>query len=724
MSSPAPGSADILRQLENVLASPSFRGAERSSRILRFLVEQTVAGNADSLKEYTIGAEALGRGASFDPRIDAIARVEVSRLRTRLEQYYATAGRHDEIVLVLPRGSYVPGIERRKPEPVNATDPPDRDWRWAGWAAAAVLLLGILGFLHSRIPHPPTKQPSISLDVELWPDGQFANVVGTQLALSPDGSAIVFTARAPAGGSELYLRRLDGSDNVRLPGTEGARGPFFSPDSEWVAFWATGKLKKAPLRGGAPITLCDAPDLLGGTWADDGNIIAALTTEAKLWRIPASGGQPSAILDATPQVQRLMWPHVLPGSRAVLFSSVGLTPDSGTIDVLSLADGSRRTLVRNGVFGRYISSGHIVYVNQGSLYAQRFDADRLELQGSAALIVPDVEFSPTFGFAHFDVSNNGTLAYRRRSASGQFTLGMISPEGESSPIVPGAGPWLWPRVSPDGKRVAVTRAESGESRIWIVDVESGNTVPFSAAKGHAAAAVWLPDGKSLAFQGRGTLEWLPVGSSGTARTLMTGGVYIPWSISRDGTRMAYYQLNASTHFDLWTVPLSWEGSELRVGTPEPFLRTTAVETYPSFSPDGQWIAYVSLQSGAYEVYVRSFGREGSEVQVSKGGGRLPVWLRQRPELIYETEDHRLMVAPWRVRDGVFEAEKPRAWGELRLGDTGVLPNFDVASDGRIVALMPVEGPRRGRSQLRNQLRNHVTFRLNFFDEVERRLAPR
>ncbi len=710
------------RQLEAVLASPSFRTAERSKKLLRFVVEQTLAGKADELKDYTIGAEALGRGKAFDPRTDAIARVEVSRLRGRLDQYYATDGATDRFRFVLPRGSYVPLIEKTEPaapaDEVSISGPQVRargSWLWT-----AILCLGcsvIVGavtfvYLSTSIPASPAHPP-VLVDMELLPEGEFANVVGTQLSLAPDGSSIVFVARTPGGGSELQLRRLEGSGNVRLPGTEGARGPFFSPDSEWVSFWSTGKLKKIALTGGSPITICDAPDLLGGSWGEDGYIVATLTTEAKLWRVPAGGGKPVPILDATPRILRFLWPQVLPGARAVLFSNFALNPDAGSIEVLTLAEGKRRTLVQNAMFGRYLPSGHLVYINQGSLYALRFDLEKLQILGSPVLVASEVEFSPTFGYAQYDVSRNGTLVFRRRSAAGQFSLNLAPPSGDPRRIseVP-PGYWIWPKISPNGRHAAVDRMESGERKIWMVDL-ANKTAPVPFTPPGTGSAVWLPDGAALVFQGDRTIDWAPNTTPAKPRTLLSAGICIPWSISPDGKRLAYSVLNPQTHFDLWTVPLSWSGSELRAGTPEPFLTTPAVETYPSFSPDGQWMAYVSLQSGTYEVYVKSFGRDGAEVQVSKGGGRLPIWLKRKREIVYETSDHRLMSVDWHVRNGAFEVGQPRSWSETRLGDTGVLPNFDVAANGEMLALLPPAGLK--------QVRNQVTFRFHFFEELERRL---
>src|SRR5262249_5271965 len=150
-----------------------------------------------------------------------------------------------------------------------------------------------------------------------------------------------------------------------LPETEGSRGPFFSPDGQWVAFWAGGKLKKAPIAAGSPIVLCDATDLLGGSWGDDGNIIATLNSSARLWRVLSAGGSPTPVVDLTGKVARVLWPQVLPGSKAVLFTAAAASPDAGNIEVFSFRDSSRKTLVRGGTYGRYLPSGHLVYINQG-----------------------------------------------------------------------------------------------------------------------------------------------------------------------------------------------------------------------------------------------------------------------------------------------------------------------------------------------------------------------
>jgi serine/threonine-protein kinase len=703
-------------QLLKVLGSEVFRNAGRSSKLLRFLVEQALNGQEDRLKEYTIGAEVLGRGESFDPRIDSIARVEVSRLRSRLEQYYASEGRNDPLVIVLPKGSYVPVFEPRRDSP--APRPTDQAMLWFALGGTVVACVFVVGLWALRSAAPMTDRPLVQLEVELRSVGQLGSVVGTHVALSPDGTRLAFVASDSDGVSHIYTRRFAEPAVSELPGSDGARGPFFSPDGQWVAFWASGKVMKAPIAGGSPIIVCEAADLLGGSWGDDGNILAVLNSSSKLWRIPSSGGTPTAAVEVAPGINRQAWPQVLPGAKAVLFTSMGAGgPDAGNIEVFSFREGRRKTVVRGGTYGRYLPSGHVAYINQGTLYALPFDLNRLEPLGAAVAILDNVEYSSTFGFAQFDFARNGTFVYRRTAARGLFTLQWLSSRGETEAILEKPGPYLWPRLSPDGERLAVCRSDSDRTGIWILDLRRRKFTPLSPDHGTQCAPVWSPDGHYIFFQYNAKLVWLPADGSGQPQTILgDNSLNVPWSFSPDGKRLAYYSLSPITHFDLLTVLLEVHGGDIRAGKPEPFLASKAIETYPTFSPDGHWVSYASIQSGSFEVYVRAFPDDGSEVQVSKGGGRVSYWRVHGGELLYSTDDQRIMAATYRINDGVFRAEAPRLWSQTRLADTGVLPNFDVAADGRIAALLPAAAPNERQSP------NHVTFLMNFFDELRRR-AP-
>ncbi|MBA3885467.1 MAG: hypothetical protein H0X67_07005 [Acidobacteria bacterium] len=292
----------VVQQLERVLASATFRGAERSRALLKFLVEQALAGKADRLKEYTLGAEALGRGESYDPRTDPIVRAEASRLRARLERYYTSEGSSDPVLIELPRGTYVPRFRMRAaaPEPEVSSGRPSRR-RVGGLAvgvtaAIVVCSLAIAAWILVRQPGARVSSPQV-FEVVLAPgEWTLASDVGSDLVLSADGSRLVFLVRASDGQTRLMTRRVDELHPAVLQGTEGARAPFLSPDGRWVGFWAAGALKKTSVDGGAPVLLCEANDLLGASWGDDGQIVASLGS-GKLWRVSSSPGTPTVLAD-------------------------------------------------------------------------------------------------------------------------------------------------------------------------------------------------------------------------------------------------------------------------------------------------------------------------------------------------------------------------------------------------------------------------------------------
>jgi len=252
--------------------------------------------------------------------------------------------------------------------------------------------------------------------------------------------------------------------------------------------------------------------------------------------------------------------------------------------------------------------------------------------------------------------------------------------------------------------------------VAVVDLNNGKLAAIDADPNVQMSPAWTPDSQYIVV-GREMFEWIKADGSGQPKTvrLDNTGLVVPWSFTPDGARLAYYAMNPVTHFDLWTMPLELVGSEWRTGKPEPFLQTKAIETYPSFSPDGRWLAYASNESGSFEVYVRAFPDRGVTVQVSKGGGRVPRWASKGGQLFYSTDDQRVMVSGYRVKGGLFQADAPRLWSKTRLADTGVLANFDVASDGhRIAGLLPVTDPGEQQAQ------NHVTILINFFDHLRRR----
>lgn len=230
--------------------------------------------------------------------------------------------------------------------------------------------------------------------------------------------------------------------------------------------------------------------------------------------------------------------------------------------------------------------------------------------------------------------------------------------------------------------------------------------------------LWSPNGRFLIIGGIGGLAWLSSDGTGKPQPLIhSTNAQVPWSFTPKGDRLAYHELSHSTGFDLWTVPIQVSESGLTAGEPELFLQTAAFETYPSFSPDGRWIAYGSNESGSWEVYVRAFPYDGRKFQISRAGGRITRWSPNGHDLLYRTDDQRIMVATYDVKGTSFVVRAVRPWSDRRLADTNVLANFDLSADGRrILALIPAARPED------QQTANHVTFMLNFFDEVRRRAA--
>lgn len=718
--------AGVLAELEKILSDPAFKRADRSSTLLRFLVEQTLEGRAERLKEYTLGSEALGRGESFDPRIDPVVRAEASRLRGRLEQYYQAAGQEAPVIISLAKGSYVPQFTRRLPPDAPAPELASRQPSAAAvprrfiWVTGAVIavVVAVAGWIQSRLEPPEqAPAPSVRFEVELRSDGALASDVGTTVVLSPDATRVVFVSRDADGRTHLNTRQLDQPATVALAGTEGARGPFFSPDGRWVGFWADGKLKKTSLDGGAPMVLCDATDLLGASWGVEDTIIAALGASGKLFRIAVDGGDPTVAIDLSAESVVVRWPQLLADGDSVVYTAFTAGgADRANIEVQSLRSRKRTVLVRGGTFGRLVN-GYLTYVNQGTLYAVKVDPSNLSVLGAPIPVFDDVAYSPLFGYAQLDVSRTGMLVYRRAAENQRVVVATIDRRDSITPLMPAPGHYSWLRVSPDGRRVALTAQESGIAAIAIYDVPTTERTGVTTRPGQYTGLTWLSR-DTVAFGGANGIGWIRADNPEQSAPLVTGqGAQTPWSVTPNGSRLAYYERSADTGFDLWTVPVEWTNKGPRAGKPDPFLRTRAFEVYPSFSPDGQWIAYASNESGAWEIYVRHFPDDGTKVRVSTAGGVVPAWSPTTHELMFRNSAQQLMAATYRINGGRFAAEPPKPRSEHALADTGVLPNFDVGPDGRLVALTSA-------STDEQQTPNHVTVVLNFSSEIRRRAESR
>jgi serine/threonine-protein kinase len=562
--------------------------------------------------------------------------------------------------------------------------------------------------------------------VDLGPDAMTG--LNLTAAISPDGRRLVFPARAPNGKQQLATRLLDQTQATLLPGTEDGRDAFFSPDSQWVGFFADGKLKKIFVQGGASVTLCDAPFDYGGSWGEDGTIIAALNQTAGLSKVPAAGGRPQPFTRLGKGAVSHRWPQILPGGQTVLFTAsptvVGM--ENASVDAISLKSGVTKTLLAEGYLGRYLTAtngtrGYLVYLHQGVLLGVGFDPARLELQGTPVPLLEDVGASPIQGGGQFDVSWTGTLVYLAGQGAAQtWPVVWLDSSGKMQPLIAATSAYSTPRFSPDGRRLALVMNTSSSSDIYVYELERGTMTRLTFG-GLSQLPVWTPDGKHIVFASSANglgIGWIRSDGSGEPqRLLTTQNNIVPWSVSPDGRHLAYFETNPETANDIWTVTLDTSDADHpKPGKPEPFLATPSNEYVPMFSPDGRWIAYRSNESGNSEIYVRPFPRgRGGKWQISAGGGLYAIWSNNGRELFYETADYRIMMVDYTANGDSFVPAKPRLWSEKQILYTGT-SNLALAPDGKRFAVFPMPeaaGPEKGSV--------HVTFLENFFDELRRRI---
>jgi serine/threonine-protein kinase len=593
-------------------------------------------------------------------------------------------------------------------------------------AAAAVLMLAIavlITWLVATWPAQSTAQLPVRLALDLRSDASLTTDFPIA-ALSPDGTRVVFVSTGSDGISRLSTRRLDRPEATPLPGTERAYAPFFSPDGQWVGFFAGGKLKKAPLDGGAPIILCDAPAGRGASWSEDGTIVAALDNRRGLSLISSHGGVTHATdLEAGELSHR--WPQMLPGGKAVLFM-VGYVPgnySAASIAVASLENtpgGLKKIVLANaGMAPRYLRSGHLAYVTNGTLYAVPFDLERLEVRGTPTAVLEDVSAAVAFGSAQLDFSHTGAVLYRSVRTPGRTVVQWLSADGKTEPLWDETAFYQSPRLSPEGSRLATAVSEGVSQHIWVYDWRRGSKTRLTDGQGINSYPIWTPDGQHIVFQSAGQLYWTRADGAHPPQPLAASErLRLPASLSPDGKRLLLAELNREGGSLIQTMTVESSSGQLRAGQPELFRKLPSGNPFPSFSPDGRWIAYASAESGVYEVYVRAFPDDGRQWPISTGGGNFPVWSRTAKELFYRTEDQFLMVVSYSAGDG-FEAARPRLWSPKRLFNTGLVQNFDLAPDGRrFAALMLREDPEQRDTQ------SHVMLVLNFFDEVRRRVGGR
>ena len=531
--------------------------------------------------------------------------------------------------------------------------------RWserAAWMTAAAGGLAAL-FLLLRPASAPATGDVVRLSI-LSPDntlftGQSTLTVGVpQLALSPDGRAIVFAAAAPGAKPTLWLRSLDAVTAHPLPGTEGADSPFWSPDNRWIGYFADAKLKKIPAIGGpSQLIAANASDNRQASWGPDDTIIFARGTTGVL-RVPSSGGMVTPVIepDASRQEQSYQFPQFLPDGRHFLFTVRSSLTDQTGVYAGSLDGKTKKLVIHGNTTALYAPSGHVLFLDRDTLMGQAFDAERLELRGQAFVVEGGVGRAST-GNGSYSVSATGTLAYAG-TLSTPSRLTWFDHGGTSSDSVGPLGDYADFRLSPDQTRLAasITDLQSGFADVWITDLTRRSSAPFTFVPALNASPVWAPDGARIVFRtnragGSNEFYAKSAGGGGNEEPVLSQAVarassflspnMVLWDWSPDGRHLLFSAITSSD-YDLWLVPLAGDPKPVR------FLSAPGDQWHGNFSPDGRLVAYTSSESGRFEVQVQTFPLTDRQWTVSTTGGYEPRWRADGREIYYLSAEQKLM----------------------------------------------------------------------------------
>jgi serine/threonine-protein kinase len=584
------------------------------------------------------------------------------------------------------------------PAAVGPEAPSRRRWREALAWTLATLAVATAGVLVWKAAHPARAvAPLTRLSMTLPATQVLAFTDVPILSLSPNGRALAFSAiDTAAGRAMVHVRAFDQAEARPVAGTEDGTSPFFSPDGEWLAFFAEGRLKKVPIAGGPTIALADAPTARGGAWLPDGSIVYSPEYTSGLWRVSAAGGvaEPLVSLDVEKEERTLRWPGLVAGGQAVLYTVGDLESpndyDRARIEAYAMASGERKVLVDGANMARFAPPDRLVYCLRGVLYSVSFDPDRLEIRGEATPMIEGVSGDPSSGAYHFALAGDGTLAFVPGAAGRRESfLTLIDGQGEASRLPLSPRGFLQPRFSPDGTRLAFTVGSGtagADGDVWVYDLHSQGLSRLTFG-GRSNYPAWLPDGRELSYADLRDEVVLtkPADGSGAPRqeTVPDALPTLPESWSPDGRTLAFLRLGPSTDIYLVT-----RGEEARL-----FQEDACCA---SFSPDGRFLAYASPSSARTSVFVRPVSGEG-KWQVSPETGGYPRWARDGRAIFYIDigAPERPLVAVNVTPGETFHAGPPRVLFKglafsRYLTATAPFVNWDAAPDGRSFAFVELD----------------------------------
>ena len=593
---------------------------------------------------------------------------------------------------------------------------------WVLTAFLAIALLFSLFALHQATRAPARKPVELSLSIPA--DQELDLTSGPAVVVSPDGSRLAYIIHdSKSGANSLYVRELDSDAPVLSEGAGSAAAPFFSPDGQWIGYFADGKLKKVSVRGGAAISLADVNGYRGGTWSNDGAIIFPKDFTSQLYRVSASGGdaQPLTHLDNSRAEITHRWPQILPGGKAVLFTASSDNNFFGraSVEAVPLDTGVAKVLVENAYFGRYLPGGYLTYVSERTVFAVPFDAENLKVTGTAIPVLQGVDSDISNGSAQLSVSDTGIAVYlSAHGATRDINVELLDRKGNSTVVMNDQQDAASPSFSADGKLLAF---QKGANSIWVHDMARGTTFPATLGTASSIFPVWTPNAERLAYshpqntpKGSGQrIFWKRYDGTGDEEPLTPDSILnaYPESWSPDGKTLLFSRLSGKdgSCCEVWSLTLDANGKPQE---PKPFLTTKGAQA--AFSPDGRWVAYANYEVGLAQVFVVPWPAAAGRWQVSTGGGIEPRWSKSGHELFYASGST-LMAVPYSVDKNSFVAGKPQVLFQDRLEMRAPFSSYDVAPDGQHFVIF--EYPR-------NKFARNVppTVVLNWLDQARQLVA--
>ncbi len=582
--------------------------------------------------------------------------------------------------------------------------------RWAAISAAIALAVVVGRYLPGESPDSGKTvdtSPATRFTVDMPENVQLAGAnVYIPFAISPGGDKLAFLGIFE-GEQYLFLRQMDQIEITRLPETEGARCPFFSPDGRWIGFSTDSKMKKISVESGVVLTICDSPGWYGADWSEDGDIYFVPPESGRLNVVSDGGGIPRQLDTDPPRGNTVYrWPSCLPGGRSLLVAEwSGFPYETPIVDVISLETGERKTVVESGEYPKYLSTGHILVARPNVLAAVPFDLERLAATGPAFTVHEE----PATGMVpSYSVSTTGTLVlasvpqresrskWRDEAATWMLERKLIWVDrtGMANPVGVRPGPYALPCLSPDGKLLALSVFREKGVENWILEIDRGIfTHPQTIGNDHLP--VWSPDGNylavSAAISGPPNIYLVPVdGQTPPVRLTRDKDHQDPASWTPDGETLAFVDFPAPFNGDIWLVDRT-DTSSVR-----PFLTTEFDERHPMISPDGKWIAYTSNRNERPEIYVDSFPGRKHRTLVSLDGGTDPMWSRDGRELYFWTVDPNedenrfnvLMVTRIETETDLKSGVPSELFRKNSVYHSAGRPNYDVSPDGRFLLIEP------------------------------------